>query len=310
MKRRGFTLIELLVVISIIAILSGMLFPVFIAARAAVNRYGAASQLKQLGMATGMYATDNDDSLPPYRAAGWWGPSCPPTACLNPDFRADFEKHGSVAREWYGDSVRDTVYFSQIIRSYFKAERIFLSPGQPHAWVGADRKGVSFFESKNRSYGAQNSYSLNWYLFTNPISGFSTGGGLQQGQVDRTSSTMLLVDGSFYLALPRSAAPLTGSYEQTWIVCEGNYPQYWKNIGNSNLFGPQGPPSDEIAMLLGGQRFGGTLVILNLDGSTKMRTYLSIINEFAGAGKDSMWDPYKMGHEPCPPSVSSRPASN
>jgi len=60
----GFTLVELLVVIAIIAILAGILFPVFAQARVAAKKTGSISNLKQITLATLMYASDSDDGLP------------------------------------------------------------------------------------------------------------------------------------------------------------------------------------------------------------------------------------------------------
>ncbi|MEA3401690.1 MAG: DUF1559 domain-containing protein, partial [Armatimonadota bacterium] len=62
--RRGFTLIELLVVIAIIAILAAILFPVFSRAREKARQASCLSNLKQIGLATIMYATDYDDTMP------------------------------------------------------------------------------------------------------------------------------------------------------------------------------------------------------------------------------------------------------
>lgn len=59
--KRAFTLIELLVVIAIIAILAAILFPVFAQAKEAAKASVCLSNLKQLGLAEGMYANDNDD---------------------------------------------------------------------------------------------------------------------------------------------------------------------------------------------------------------------------------------------------------
>jgi len=59
-NKRGFTLIELLVVIAIIAILASILFPVFSQAREAARRSACVSNLKQVGMAGILYASDND----------------------------------------------------------------------------------------------------------------------------------------------------------------------------------------------------------------------------------------------------------
>jgi prepilin-type N-terminal cleavage/methylation domain-containing protein/prepilin-type processing-associated H-X9-DG protein len=66
--RRGFTLIELLVVIAIVAILAGLLFPVFARAREAARQAACRSGSRQLGMAFSMYAGDADDFLPIHAA--------------------------------------------------------------------------------------------------------------------------------------------------------------------------------------------------------------------------------------------------
>ncbi len=63
MRRTGFTLIELLVVIAIIAILAAILFPVFARAREKARQTSCLSNLKQLGLASQMYAQDYDEML-------------------------------------------------------------------------------------------------------------------------------------------------------------------------------------------------------------------------------------------------------
>ncbi|MEZ0324848.1 MAG: prepilin-type N-terminal cleavage/methylation domain-containing protein [Fimbriimonas sp.] len=62
--RRAFTLIELLVVIAIIALLAAILFPVFARAKEAAKKANCLSNIRQIGMATAMYATDNDGAYP------------------------------------------------------------------------------------------------------------------------------------------------------------------------------------------------------------------------------------------------------
>jgi general secretion pathway protein G len=66
MRRRttGFTLVELLVVIGILAVLAAILFPVFSRAREKGRSAACASNLKQLGMALAMYASDYDGYYP------------------------------------------------------------------------------------------------------------------------------------------------------------------------------------------------------------------------------------------------------
>ena len=73
--KRAFTLIELLVVIAIIGVLAAILFPVFARAKESAKKTTCLSNMKQLGTAFGLYASDADDMVPAMTEGGKSSPT-------------------------------------------------------------------------------------------------------------------------------------------------------------------------------------------------------------------------------------------
>jgi len=69
--RFGFTLVELLVVMAIISILAAMLLPALTKAREQARSVSCRSNLKQVGLAFGMYQQDFDEYFPSCNNTGW-----------------------------------------------------------------------------------------------------------------------------------------------------------------------------------------------------------------------------------------------
>jgi prepilin-type N-terminal cleavage/methylation domain-containing protein/prepilin-type processing-associated H-X9-DG protein len=117
--RRGFTLIELLVALAIIAILAGLLLPVFAYARGQVRMASCGANLRQIGIGMLTYMQDYDERLPDrrdlkrslpggYRPWSGWPPSDPRSG-------------------WAG----------VVLGPYLKSELLWLCPAATRSWLEA-----------------------------------------------------------------------------------------------------------------------------------------------------------------------------
>jgi prepilin-type N-terminal cleavage/methylation domain-containing protein/prepilin-type processing-associated H-X9-DG protein len=138
-NKRAFTLIELLVVIAIIAILAAILFPVFAQAKMAAKKAADISNLKQIGTASMLYASDSDDILPNMPVFNEETESYIYAAKVNPYMKnrdinrspASPYRQGSVQRGMF-DGQR--IYYGQ---TYAKA------PDDPCVGLGTSARGVN-----------------------------------------------------------------------------------------------------------------------------------------------------------------------
>jgi prepilin-type N-terminal cleavage/methylation domain-containing protein/prepilin-type processing-associated H-X9-DG protein len=101
-RKRGFTLIELLVVIAILALLAGLLFPVFAQAREDGRKSVCQSNLRQIGAAYHMYVADYDEQFPravqdPNRRLNvyWSPPNLVPWSRNDPKFQSMYASMGA-----------------------------------------------------------------------------------------------------------------------------------------------------------------------------------------------------------------------
>jgi prepilin-type N-terminal cleavage/methylation domain-containing protein/prepilin-type processing-associated H-X9-DG protein len=290
--RRGFTLIELLVVIAIIAILAAILFPVFAQAREKARAASCLSNTKQIGLAVMMYAQDNDETLVPYRISG------PTGVVLNP-FGADTR---------VGASAKRAIFFNQLLNPYIKNDGIWKCTSKPNGWVNIDAAGaMGNAGSGFQSYGGQNSYAANNYVFKSvsfAANGVVTGSTFALAALGEPANTLGMVDGSYYNALPRPNAlcpkglTLAGDPDGTAFTTTSSYPVYWKNLGNSYWgFSDLPNPSDLQARTLAKARHTGSLNVIFMDGHSKAINADRVIDDpgLVPGGTTSLWDPYKQG---------------
>ena len=107
----AFTLIELLTVIGIIAILAGLLLPVYFAARGKAYEIGCISNLRQIGMAIQMY-TDDSDGLYPW--------AVDPTDRYTPQIWSGYPQ--------FQQEIPNMPMLQDVLQSYIRNRQIFDCP--------------------------------------------------------------------------------------------------------------------------------------------------------------------------------------
>lgn len=193
--RYGFTLIELLVVIAIIAILAAILFPVFAEARKSAQHTACLSNIRQIGVATLMYAQDYDEVFP-YDMKPRFSPSVIADT-LPREFPAD------RSNRWDGAPL------VPVLNPYLKNAHIWFCPALPPL---------------TPENGAATNYQVNAYIAVNSVPGGGRphGGAVSLSDVVNTPRVKTWQD---YWNQGRGVHRLGGNY-----VCVDGHAKWQKSI--------------------------------------------------------------------------------
>ncbi len=304
-KRAGFTLIELLVVIAIIAILAAILFPVFAKAREKARQTACLNNMNQMGKATLQYVQDYDESYYPHR----W--NCDSTGGNTPNetcpgyVDSSGNRIGAAAKLSGGAEQR--YYWMYLLQPYIKSYAVFTCPSNPIAYNAGDNSGTDHNltgtpGATGVDYGGQNSYGHN-DAWMSPAGAFAGAGGvpasIKDAQVPRPSSTILIVDTTYYGACPdvtansrggalgkgqiggvndgACAAGVACNSDTGFLKSQGSqYISYWKNIGNADWsynYPANGSLPDAAAPDKGKARHSGFINCQFVDGHVKSYSY-------------------------------------
>ena len=128
-RNSAFTLIELLVVIAIIAVLAAIIFPVFAQVRGNARKIACISNLKQIGLAMQMYASDNDGLLPIGKDASDDAvPQMWPAVCQTVLKQMSF-LHPNKPSNGAGDPVKRPDVLPGLLDPYIKNLQVWKCPG-------------------------------------------------------------------------------------------------------------------------------------------------------------------------------------
>ena len=213
--RKAFTLIELLVVIAIIAILAAILFPVFAQAKAMAKTTSTISNLKQVGTAVHMYATDYDDHTSGAFQCGYV-PTTPAQLWCGAD--------------WWSPESDRFVTWSTLAWPYMKNGNITMDVAAQGAVSTREVPTIGSYNwGRYTSLAANRIGFFEWdeWVFNDGWTYYIHKGRNLSAQENLSTRAMLLTSRD-----PRD--PLFGSfYFDHWLACNPNYANpmgsYWNN---------------------------------------------------------------------------------
>lgn len=143
-KSKAFTLIELLVVVAIIAVLVAILLPAIAKARQQAVLTQDAAQLKQIGVASLMYAQENTEKFPPGNS--YWWPFIGPTEAADqpPQFV------GTLLLKYLGQKV--TLFYCPLEVDLLGVKEYYVNLGQFPGTAGMAHVSYFYFGNMCREY--------------------------------------------------------------------------------------------------------------------------------------------------------------